>query len=203
MSKLYLMRHGQTEYNMQLRVQGRCDSPLTELGVKQAHAAAAWFTAHDVHFDRMCASPLGRTRGTLDTIRAHLTAAGDTALPPIEFIPGLIERCYGVFESGPREDVPADLWDPGDALVPYGGEGNASVRSRMVDTLTRIMLAPHADSVLAVSHGSATYQFKQAWEHLATCPQDVHLGNCCILVYEFDPATQSFMCEQIVNHSVE
>ena len=39
MPMLYVLRHGQTEFNLQHRVQGRCDSPLTPLGVEQARAA--------------------------------------------------------------------------------------------------------------------------------------------------------------------
>lgn len=40
---LYLMRHGQTLFNKRRKVQGWCDSPLTELGIKQAEAAANYF----------------------------------------------------------------------------------------------------------------------------------------------------------------
>lgn len=203
MSRLYLMRHGQTEYNLQGLVQGGCDSPLTEFGVAQARAAGAWLAAQGANFDYLCASPLGRARATIDIVRACLDGGVPAALPPVEFVPGLIERCYGTYEQALRVDVPADIWDPGEALVPFGGEGSEAVRSRMVETLTRIMLRPHADNVLAVSHGSATLQFKLAWEHLAKCEQDVHLGNCCILVYEFDTAVRTFTCEQIVNHDIE
>lgn len=45
MKKLYLLRHGQTEFNVKKLVQGRCDSPLTDLGRQQAQAAAAWLKA--------------------------------------------------------------------------------------------------------------------------------------------------------------
>ena len=41
MKKLYLLRHGQTEFNVKKLVQGRCDSPLTDLGRRQAGMAAA------------------------------------------------------------------------------------------------------------------------------------------------------------------
>ena len=41
MKKLYLLRHGQTEFNVKKLVQGRCDSPLTDLGRQQAGMAAA------------------------------------------------------------------------------------------------------------------------------------------------------------------
>ena len=39
MKHLYMMRHGQTLFNVRKRIQGSCDSPLTELGIKQAEAA--------------------------------------------------------------------------------------------------------------------------------------------------------------------
>ena len=199
MPTLYVLRHGQTEYNLQHRVQGRCDSPLTPLGVEQARAAARWIAAQGVRFDRMCTSPLGRAVATLEAVREELRAAGETDLPPIEPMNGLMERSYGPFEGGPAADVPAELWDPGETLVPYGGEGSAALRERVVAAMTEIMDAPGVERALAVCHGSATLQFKKAWEPLARCPQDVHLGNCCVLVYDYDPAARTFACERIVN----
>ena len=198
MPRLYILRHGQTEFNLQHRVQGHCDSPLTELGVAQAHAAGAWLAAQGARFDRIFSSPLGRALATAEVAREELAAAGFPA-PAVEPVDGLIERSYGPFEGGPAADVPAELWDPGEALVPYGGEGSIALRVRIVGAVTGLMVASRAQTVLAVSHGSATLQFKRAWEHAARCPQDVHLGNCCVLVYEFDPAARTFVCEQIVN----
>ena len=202
MPTLYVLRHGQTEFNLQHRVQGRCDSPLTPLGVEQARAAGCWLAGQGVRFDRMCASPLGRAASTLEVVREELRAAGEKDLPPTELMDGLMERSYGTFESGPTADVPADLWDPGEKLVPYGGEGSAELRERVVATMTGIMEAPGVECALAVSHGSATMQFKLAWEHLARCPQDVHLGNCCVLVFDYDPEARTFACERIVNQEV-
>lgn len=199
MATLYLMRHGQTAFNLAHRVQGRCDSPLTPLGVEQARAAGRWLAAQGARFDRLCGSPLGRAASTLEIVREELTAQGEKNLPPVELVEGLIERSYGPFEGGPVSDVPAELWDPGEALVPFGGEGSAELRRRMVATLTDLMEAPGVKTVLAVSHGSASLQFKRAWEHLARCPQDVALGNCCVLVYEFDGSSRTFCCREIVN----
>lgn len=199
MPTLYVLRHGQTEYNLQKRVQGRCDSPLTALGVEQARAAGRWLAGRGVRFDRMCTSPLGRAVATLEVVREELLRAGAGDLPPIEPMDGLVERSYGEFEAGLQSDVPADLWDPGEALVPYGGEGSAALRERVVAAMTDVMGAPGVDVALAVCHGSATLQFKLAWEPYARCPQDVHLGNCCVLVYDYDPASGTFACEQIVN----
>ncbi len=41
---LYLMRHGQTLFNLQHKIQGWCDAPLTPLGIKQAQMAKEYFT---------------------------------------------------------------------------------------------------------------------------------------------------------------
>lgn len=202
MSRLYLLRHGQTVYNLEHRVQGHCDSPLTDLGVAQAHAAGSWLAGRGEHFDRIFSSPLGRALATAEVAREELVAGGQADAPCVEPVDGLIERSYGPFESGPAADVPCELWDPGEALVPFGGEGSAALRERIVSALTGLMLDSGAKTVLAVSHGSATLQFKLAWEGLARCPQDVHLGNCCVLVYEFDPAARTFVNTEIVNQSV-
>lgn len=64
MKRLYLLRHGQTEFNVKKLVQGRCDSPLTDLGRKQAGRAAAWLKAHDVVPDKVASSPLCQAQAT-------------------------------------------------------------------------------------------------------------------------------------------
>ena len=52
MTRLYLMRHGQTLFNTLNRIQGWCDSPLTEKGREQARQVRAYFEKHDVTFDQ-------------------------------------------------------------------------------------------------------------------------------------------------------
>ena len=49
MTRLYLMRHGQTLFNTLNRIQGWCDSPLTEKGREQARQVRAYFEKHDIH----------------------------------------------------------------------------------------------------------------------------------------------------------
>ena len=48
MTRLYLMRHGQTLFNTLNRIQGWCDSPLTEKGRDQARQVRAYFEKHDM-----------------------------------------------------------------------------------------------------------------------------------------------------------
>lgn len=181
MKRLYLLRHGQTEFNVKKLVQGRCDSPLTELGRKQAGVAAAWLKDHDVVPDKVVSSPLGRAMDTASLVATELLGP-DAAVESCE---GIIERCYGSFEEGPHDALPTDVWDPGEDLVPFGGEGSHALQERMVDTLTNLMGAEGFETLLAVSHGSASRQFIRA-----AAPEGFELPtklpNCAIMIFDFD-----------------
>lgn len=208
MYTLYLLRHGQTLYNLQRLVQGRCDSPLTSTGIQQAKAAGAWLAAQDVVLSAIHSSPLKRAMDTAYAVRDCLHRDARHQVPLIQECPGIIERSYGSLEEGSVDDVPLSVWDPLEEVVPYGGEGSIELRTRMVGALTQVMRdavaaaeakCEDACNVLAVSHGSATLQFKLAWEHLAQCDQDQPLGNCCILTFAFDPRSETFSNTAIVN----
>lgn len=201
MKRLYLLRHGQTEFNVKKLVQGRCDSSLTDLGRKQAGMAAAWLKAHDVVPDKVVSSPLGRAMDTAQLVACELLGP-DAAVESCE---GIIERCYGTFEEGPHDALPTDVWEPGEDLVPYGGEGSQALQERMVDTLTNLMSAEGIETLLAVSHGSASRQFIKA-----AAPEGFELPaklpNCAIMIFGFDDAREEddtpqckFTLQQIVD----
>ena len=78
MAKLYLMRHGQTLFNVLKRKQGWCDSPLTETGIAQACSAGRWFAEHGVTFDHAYSSTSERAVDTLELVLAR--AARRTSL---------------------------------------------------------------------------------------------------------------------------
>ena len=181
MKKLYLLRHGQTEFNVKKLVQGRCDSPLTDLGRQQAGMAAAWLKGYGVVPDKVVSSPLGRAMDTAQLVACELLGP-DAAAEPCE---GIIERCYGSFEEGPHGALPTDVWDPGEDLVPFGGEGSQALQERMVDALTNIMGSEGIETLLAVSHGSASRQFIKA-----AAPEGFELPtklpNCAIMIFNFD-----------------
>ena len=62
--KLYLMRHGETLFNTQKRVQGWCDSPLTENGILQAEQAKQYFAKKGISFDAVYSSTQERATDT-------------------------------------------------------------------------------------------------------------------------------------------
>lgn len=203
MKRLYLLRHGQTEFNVKKLVQGRCDSPLTDLGRKQAGMAAAWLKDHDVVPDKVVSSPLGRAMDTAQLVATELLGP-DAAVDPCE---GIIERSYGTFEEGPHDALPTDVWDPGEDLVPFGGEGSRALQERMVGTLTNLMGAEGIETLLAVSHGSASRQFIKA-----AAPEGFELPaklpNCAIMIFDFeeeksgeegDAPQSKFILQQIID----
>ena len=201
MKRLYLLRHGQTEFNVKKLVQGRCDSPLTNLGRQQAQTAAAWLKAHGVVPNKVVSSPLGRAMDTASLVACELLGS-DAAVEPCK---GIIERCYGTFEEGPHDALPTDVWDPGEDLVPFGGEGSRALQERMVDTLTNLMGAEGIETLLAVSHGSASRQFIKA-----AAPEGFELPtklpNCAIMIFGFEDSQEEcdasqgkFTLQQIID----
>lgn len=193
MKKLYLMRHGQTEYNVAKLVQGQCDSPLTEAGESQARTAAAWLVRHGVSFDAIVTSPLGRACATAQLVAESIGFTGE-----VEPEPGIIERAYGVFEGGPHADLPTDVWDPGEELVPYGGEGNIALEARMVSALRSRMDTDDLETLLAVSHGSACRQFIRSTN---PAPDQLpgRLPNCAIMIFDYAPGTGSFSFKNVID----
>ena len=83
---IYLVRHGETEFNAERRQQGHMDSPLTALGRAQAHAVGHLLKRQVGGEDgwRIIASPLGRAQHTAQIIGEHLGLAVETDRRVIE-----------------------------------------------------------------------------------------------------------------------
>ena len=196
MAKLYLMRHGQTLFNVLKRKQGWCDSPLTEAGIAQAREAGRWFAEHGVTFDHAYSSTSERA---VDTLELALAEGGQADLP-YERVRGLKEWNFGTFE-GLTEDVNPPL-PYADFYVPFGGEGEMAFRERLVTTITDLMRRPGHDCVLMASHGAAVAQFLRAQGPEAEQRlrgDGRRIGNCGITVYDFDAATGRFEALELIN----
>lgn len=176
MAKLYLMRHGQTLFNVLKRKQGWCDSPLTEEGIEQARRAAAWVSEHGLVFDHCYASTAERA---CDTIEIVVPGA------PYERVKGLKEWNFGVFEGLTEDTNPATPY--GDFYVPFGGESEMAFRARLMTTITELMNRPGHERVLMVSHGAACAQVMRAigFDYRSSGKR---IGNCCIIELDYDPA---------------
>ena len=118
---LYVLRHGQTEWNLAGRMQGRMDSPLTALGKAQADAHGA-LLKNLGGVDELWVSSANRTRATAALVNKHLAV-------PVRFSDHLLERDCGSWSGKTLEEVAAsepDNWSArkGDPYNhrPGGGE---------------------------------------------------------------------------------
>jgi broad specificity phosphatase PhoE len=172
---IYLVRHGQTAFNAEGRLQGHVDSPLTGRGRAQAvrfGETLRGLTAPEEGW-RIVSSPLGRARATAQAIRDAL------GWGEIELEPRLIELSWGDWDGRLRTDLqahhPEAFGQSGWAFEAPTGESYDSVHARMADWLGS--LDPEPDRrIIAVSHGVAGRVLRGVYADLtraATVAQDV------------------------------
>ena len=102
-STIFLVRHGETEWNRVRRYQGWSDSPLTDQGRAQAGAIGHLFcTLPEVRSADLVASPLGRARHTAEIIRERLGRSS-----PVRFEERLRELSFGSWDGFTRADIAA------------------------------------------------------------------------------------------------
>ena len=150
---IYLVRHGQTEFNRERRIQGHVDSPLTELGVRQAHAVGRLLRdlIRDPDGWRIVSSPLGRARSTADIVAEKL--GGLT----VELEPRIQEMSWGAFDGRLRAEIEAEhpetFGKTGWAFdAPTDGESYEVVCERVGAWLASLPPEPER-RIIAVSHG--------------------------------------------------
>jgi probable phosphoglycerate mutase len=148
---LLLVRHGQTEWNRERRIQGNGDSPLTELGYAQAKAAAVAVKQYGI--DALYASDAGRALQTSEPI--VLASESNLSMDP-----RLRERHYGLFEGKTQPEIRQEfpelyeayrLRRPG--FVAPGGESSAALQARAMEACGEIVSRHSGQTVAVVSHG--------------------------------------------------
>ncbi len=151
MTRLILVRHGQTDWNVKERFRGRFDVPLNETGVLQAkltarRIASAWRPS------AVYSSPLIRAMSTAQAIAESLSL-------PVRELPEMIDMNFGVWEGLSPDEVrarwPQDLeaWysAPHTVLIP-GGESLHHVRQRCEQVIEALKKAHPDQTVVAVGH---------------------------------------------------
>ncbi|ABS04838.1 putative phosphoglycerate mutase [Kineococcus radiotolerans] len=137
-----LVRHGETDWNRDGRLQGRTDIPLNDTGRAQALALAGTFAGQG--WAAITSSPLSRARETARIVAAHL---GLDLLPAEE---DLVERDFGVAEGGDREELGV-RFPTGERP---GQEPWADLVARGAGAVRRLR-AEHGDlPLLVVAHGT-------------------------------------------------
>lgn len=171
---LYLMRHGQTLFNQQHKIQGACDAPLTKLGIKQAKLARTYFLENKITLDSAYCSTSERASDTLEIVTANQL--------PYTRLKGLKEWNFGLFEGQDESLNPPLPYD--DFFKSYGGEGQSEVGIRMEQTVLSFLKDAVGPNVLAVSHGAACACFYRQVTGEEQLPVR-GIKNCSIFIYDY------------------
>ena len=157
MTKLYLIRHGETEGNKNARLCGITNIQLSEKGRKQLDCLAERFRT--VKLDRIYSSPLDRAYHTAEAVNRHHGL-------PVEKVRGLIELNAGDWENvawseiRPRDPERYEIWksDPARYEAPHG-EAMRQIFSRIFYTVARLAKECDGMDIALVSHGCALRNF--------------------------------------------
>jgi probable phosphoglycerate mutase len=197
--ELTLVRHGETLWNVEGRMQGHGDSPLSERGRLQAEALAGALSAEGL--DALYSSDLRRA---LDTARPIAAVLGLPVRPDAR----LRERHLGVLEGRTFAEVARDepellaRWQGTDpAWVVPGGESKQQKHARVVAALASIVERHAGERVLAVTHGGGLdAAFRHALRIPLSAPRRFSLLNASLNVLLVEDGTWSVRTWGDVRH---
>ena len=181
-TNIFLIRHGETEWNKQNRLQGNKDSPLTPCGMKQAREVKK--SLEQISINHAYVSPLKRARDTLKIILEdrELEATIKDNLREISLGPWEGKTRQETALSHPNEY--AVFWERPDLFDLPGADTFQELQNRMVDELESIFANNKNKNILVVSHWVA---IKVALAHYSSTPIS-HLSRIT------DPVNGGFLC---------
>ncbi|RTL35225.1 MAG: histidine phosphatase family protein [Burkholderiales bacterium] len=178
-TRLVVIRHGETLWNRETRIQGHIDIPLSPLGLAQAERLAQALA--DEPLTAVYASDLSRARMTAQAVAAVHGL-------PVHEDPGLRERAFGRFEGLTWQQI--DQGFPGDAdrwrrrepdFEVGGGESLIQFNRRCLDAMQRAAGAHRGGCIALVAHGGVLDCFYRAATRVALdAPRSWQLGNATI-----------------------
>jgi probable phosphoglycerate mutase len=179
-TRILAIRHGETAWNVDTRIQGHLDIPLNDTGIWQAQRLARALAARE-SVAAIYSSDLQRAQATA---RAIATATG----APLHLHSGLRERRFGVFEGRTWAEVeahwPQDCarWRQRDPdWAPQGGESLRQLRARIVTTLHELAARHAGQQIVLVAHGGVLDQLYRAATGLdLQAPRTWALGNAAL-----------------------
>ncbi|MBE6051513.1 MAG: histidine phosphatase family protein [Clostridium sp.] len=153
MTEIYLTRHGQTLWNLEKRLQGQGDSPLTEAGIEGAKLLGE--RLKNIDLDVIYTSPIKRALQTAKLIK------GDRNIKLVEE-DGLMEINFGEYEGHTEEEMLSlgrgeeisKIFNGEMDAIPPKGESLRMVADRVKETLDKIIEKEKDKKILIVTHGT-------------------------------------------------
>ena len=153
--KIYFVRHGETLWNKEKKIQGQSDIPLNEYGIELAHVTAD--AMKDISFDIVYSSPLLRAKETADILvkDRNLEVYTDSRLVEMSFGEGEGESLPEI-HTHPEMKLHNFIHNPGEYIPPIGGETFEELYIRCKSFIDEVILPAESkyDSMLIVGHGA-------------------------------------------------
>lgn len=176
--KIYLVRHGQTLCNQQKKVQGWCDSPLTQEGIQQAVAVSK--TLQSISFEYAYSSTSERAMDTMHYILQDRSV-------PHAYVKGLKELNFGSLEGEKEADVFTDISVYEKGFEMYGGETLPTCNQRFMACLETIAKS-HVGNVLVVAHGGvimSVLNYLDEAQFMKNMQEVGDVENCSVTILEY------------------
>lgn len=179
MHNIYFTRHGETVWNVENKICGMTDSPLTARGQQQARQLGELVRDSGLHIDEILYSPLSRAA---DTAKAIAAATG----LPARCEPRLREQCFGKYEGTPRDGAEfriskthfADRYDSGESMMQLAQRIYNLLDELKADTGKTYLLVAH-NGIARVVH---SYFYDMTNEEYAAAG----IKNCQLVEYTFE-----------------
>jgi 2,3-bisphosphoglycerate-dependent phosphoglycerate mutase len=178
-TRIIAVRHGETAWNVDTRIQGQLDIGLNDTGRWQAHRLALALAGEPVA--AIYSSDLFRA---WDTALSISNAVGQS----VQSVEGLRERGFGVFEGKTFKDIEA-LWPEQSVLwrkrvpdfAPEGGESLLLFRERITSVVSQLAARHPGEQIVLVAHGGVMdVLYRAATRQEIQAPRTWDLGNAAI-----------------------
>ena len=179
MHNIYFTRHGETVWNVENKICGMTDSPLTARGQQQAQQLGELVRDSGLHIDEILYSPLSRAA---DTAKAIAAATG----LPARCEPRLREQCFGKYEGTPRDGAEFRISKTHFADRYDGGESMMQLAQRIYNLLDELRQDENKTYLLVAHNGIA--RVVESYFHDMTNEEYSAAGikNCELVEYRFE-----------------
>lgn len=188
LTTICLLRHGETDWNLAGRLQGREDIPLNARGREQARLSGRALRAG--RWDLMLTSPLRRAAETARIVGRTAT------VPLLVAVPELVERDYGAASGMTRAEITARFPD---GVVP-GEEDRAAVRERSLAALLSWVGRHRGARMLVVTHGGVISGLLTAVSGGTVTTPPGGLGNACLNLLHHADGGWRVLAHNVVDH---
>jgi len=182
-TRIIAVRHGETAWNVETRIQGQLDIALNAKGAWQAKRLAQALTEEPI--DQIYSSDLSRAHATA---RAVAEGKAGTCAANVQLDAGLRERCFGSFEGHTWADIETQWpeesrrWRQRDPdFAPPGGETPRQIQARVQNAINTIAARHTGQLILLVAHGGVLDMlYRLATNQELHAPRTWELGNASI-----------------------